>query len=498
MTSSTKIFLYNTSDQSKFQHNEDELIIDINGARFRKLALVENEMWTATAKLQANADRSINGNVNVFFRGAASWNSEQRYYDLSQVVDNSYLSLNDDTDRDGVDPLYPTSHFDFKKVGTVRFKFKKPYNGAPPETYYIATSGNSVISNGLGGLWSFRHEADGDLILNTRAPDGVEQLIANFGNWVPGISTIAEFEIDYDSENEIAYLFINGALLGSGAVVDGEFVRDFFYFGQYYTENGFKSSCYVYDIEIFDSVQHTEDFTDEIPRVVRIYANNSLIVPTDYSTAEAFDNLEDEVEVDEDGACDYILKVENDFYYVVGTTIFPVVNFIQGETSTAAEFVAAKEAITAFIQPRARITFCPMPYSGIRGDANFLLKSTTLDYDFSDVPATCEKCTLFGFLDNNCKSIVSGTVKVYTAKPIYTQGRVESFIEEVPAIAPNGEFEMPLVIPNLPFKEGRKDDFYYLDADWKDQNGVEHELRKVKIVIPPQATVQLDEEIIIK
>lgn len=493
--STLKVISYDTSDQNKFVHDTDDILIDINGATFIKVPLSADGLYKATARIKANADQAKDNNISTFFIGTAFWDDINTKYDFSDTDSGNYMSLNNDSARDGITPLTPTSHFQIGQKGTLRIKVTFDYSGSPPALRYIFATGNTIVANGLGSLIELHHDVSGNMILGTRNEIGSGTINSNLGSFSPVAGTEYEFELDIDSSALNGKLFINGAILGSVSVVSvgANPTRDFFYFGTYYLSN-FTSSIFIRDIEIFNSVQHSSDFTSEVPRVVNVYPLESGIGPTEFSTAEGFLDLSDDQSVSDGALVNYHMKIENTLYFISGG-VLTTSDGSFAESSTVAEWVANKAVVDAFINTGARITMFPIPSSGEFGAGNFTLVSTSLTYDFFGIPDACIVCTLYGFVNDNCNDITSGTVRVFTTKPIHTQGVTSAFDDIVNIRLPDGFFEIELIIPNLPVVEGRTDDTYNIELKWTDAAGKKWQENK-KIIIPNQATVLYDENII--
>ncbi len=470
--STEKKINYNTNSQNSFVHNTEEVQIDINGATLKKLPLQSSELVVATCGIEVNADR-FTGNGVITLGPAASRNTSgaDAYYDMEGF----------DANGEGyVD-------FDSSDVGTqnqfcIRFKIVFPYTGTPSTFNYIVTSYDSTVAGGLGSLITLRHETNGSLFFALRNATNSATFNGNFGGFAPAAGQEYEFElnVDYSQFNNFHRLFIDGVQQGGTLGTSGMTanVRDGLRIGGYYTtSNSFKSSHKIRDVQLFNTVQHIADFPLEVPRLVNVYPLESLIEPQDISLAEGFINAVDD---SDGGPIQYVLKIENQYKFILAGSLVNSLGTL-ATSSTLAEFVAAEAEITTAIESGARVTLVPILSSGTKGLLNQLVRSTTLTYDFYALPVSCNECTVYGFVKDNCNDIVSGTARIYVKKPIRTQGNVISFDETVDIRLPNGFFEIPVVIPETGTE-------YLVDLRWVDSDGKNWKVLKQKIQVPDATT----------
>jgi len=501
--SSTTMIEFDSADQNLFAHNTAEVLIDGSGATLKPFPLETDEMYMATAEVSANADRAI-GTPTNYFNVNAFWDSTNKLFDLTDTTAGSALSLNDDSGRDGVTPLTPTAHFNFGEIGTVRAKITLPYNGSPSTDNFIFSTGGSTTLAGFGSLITLRHSSAGSLILSTRNSGGGGEIVATLGSYVAVAGETVEWEFSINSTVGTCELYLDGVLFGSGSVRLGANPRDYFYFGADYT-GAFTSELSVEDIQIFNEIQHTSNFTGEIPRAVNIYPSESRIVPSETITAEGIVSFADNSNTPSDSAIRYQLKIESTFYYLVGGVV-TVSDGTYAQSTSLADWNANVDAVTTFIASGAKVTMIPVLQSGVKQTFNPSLVSTTIVYDFFAFPTSCTECTLYGFIKDNCRDVVSGTVRVYTKKPIPTQGNIISIDDTVnirfDVVGNEGFFEMPLVIPNYSkitsteaISNGRSDTYKY-EMKWVDSDG-KNWSKKGNLLIP-NATSAIFNDVVVR
>jgi hypothetical protein len=504
--STIKTINFTNPSQNAFAYNTDEVTIDTTGAFLKKRELESDELLLATGRVTQNSD--LGASLPVYKVGAeAVWDTVNQY-DLSDPTPNNYFSLNDDSGRDGVTPLSPTSHFDFGNTGTVRLKYKPNYNNGPPQGVYIFSTGDSTQGNnkGLGSLISLSHLSTGAMQLRTYNQNGGGQISINTPDFLVINGQEYEIEFNYNSSavevNGLPSgkfrLFINGVLFHQGNVRIDTFTRDYFYIGNYYTPLGFASQASFSDIQIFNTVKHSESFADEVPRVANLYPLTSIVNPSEISSAEGFISADAVTTLESDSSVRYFLKIEDTLHWINSSGDILVSNESLSQTNNLARLNNFTAEITQFIEDGARVSIVPILSSGPFGVSLPLISSTTLTYDFFTVPVSCETCTLYGFIKDNCDPLSVATVRVYTKKPILTQGNLIS-IDETTTVDPTegGSFEIRLVIPNYkttgssPVPNGRED-LYIYEANWTDLEGKPQSV-KYKILIPNKATVILRE-----
>lgn len=384
-----KTIIYNTADQNVFGHDSNEVLIDSNGATLKKLGLLPDEMLMANGKMQADADRAIDGNVAIFLNGDASWDEANQRYDLSNSATLNNISLNDDSGRDGINPLTPTSHFNFQDTGCIRFKAELPYTGFPSGDKYIFSTGNSIINNGLGSRFDLLHShTTGNISVIAFSSVGTGQAVKVFGAWAPVAGTKYEFELNINGAT--AEFYINGVLFGNVTGLHTGLSRDYFNFGTDYTRT-LRSEIYLSDIQIFDEIQHTSDFSSEIPRIVNIYPLESKITPVEITEVKGIEQLSHSVTLTGDSGIKYTAKINGVEYYLVAGVITES-DGTYSQSSSVSEWVAAQEALTDFVSSGAELIMLPILSSGAFGIYNPLLISTTLAYIFFNIPESLNKC----------------------------------------------------------------------------------------------------------
>lgn len=516
--STVKIIKY--QDSGAFTFNPNKVEIDINGARLKKKELTSGELLLATGRKTVEAE--LGDFLPVYTVGSdAFWSAVEGYntYDNSPA---NYFSLNDPADRDGITAIPDTSHFNFDQVGTIRMKVRVPYTGAPTANNAILATGDSLSGAGLGSLISLQHLAgSGNFQIRTYNAAAVAT-IANFPAWLPVMDQDYEIELNYNGTTVAVNgvppltisMFIDGIAHGSGSVRAGSGPRDFFYLGAYYSAGSFSSEAAFRDIQIFNTIQHSSSFTSEIPRIVGLYPEDALIAPLESSVAKGFVSLADDATLPTGSDLKYVLRIESGNFWIDGGGSLVVSDGSFAESTKKEDWNLPVNIaqIDAAIASGARITMLPILSSGPIGLETPDLDSHTLTYIFFAVPETCIGCTLYGWVSDNCKNIISGTINVKTTKPILTQGHLESFDETRDIDASSGFFDVGLIRPNLkvvatsttPSIPADSDDLILFTAKWTTNEGLDDNgdiITKshkyvAKLRIPDAASVLLQEAVV--
>lgn len=464
---------YDTANQNQFVHTPSEVLIDGTMTMVDR-ALPPNELMYASGRVTKDIDLSVSAVKFAYRRGTALW-SMANGYDLTDTSGVGYISMNDDSLRDGSTLLENTAHLNFGAVGRYRWKHKANYTGTPAATRHWIASGRSVAANGLGSLIEVSHLTNGNVSIRTGNAAGTAT-VSTFGAWNPVIGTEYEIEMSINSNLGSASLYVNEVLIGHAAVRIGVEDRDFLYFGcRYINTIAVNGNCFMRDFQVFNT-EALED-ADSLPRIVRIKeAIESLVEPQMVSQAEGYVFSADDLTINGDSNIKYVLKIETEYKWVTGGNV-QTSDGTYAQANTLNEFNASIGAINTAIGDGVKLTLVPILYSGPLGLYSPSVTFTTLEFDFHALPISCEVCNLYGFVKDNCEDIISGTARIRTTVPIHTQGQTIAFDETVDLDPLNGGyFEMPLVIPNykslFPTIEANgRSDTYLVQLKWIDVDG---------------------------
>lgn len=173
---------------------------------------------------------------------------------------------------------------DQTQTGCIRFTYIPAYTGAPGADRGIYTNGGAGDNN----LIEIKHAAAGNL--NLRIRDSSGSLIVDLsGAWSPTASTPYEFEINWDVTAGATRLFINGTQFGTTNTNTGTrtaTTTDL----RLGTDRGanLNADADFDDLIIFDTVQHTTDYTPgaSIPATTYSITNPTITPNTNLTATE--------------------------------------------------------------------------------------------------------------------------------------------------------------------------------------------------------------------
>ena len=193
----------------------------------------------------------VNGAGTVDYNG-------NKYLDISGAVSGRYVS-------------FDAANAAYAGVGTFRMKVVPQYSGsASGNKHLLHVSGNSNANR-----INLYHDGGSLKILVSRN-NGVTQSLATLGSWSAVAGQEYEFELNVNIPGALTSLYIDGVLLGStGSSVSFTSTITELHVGASYGSSDF----YIRDFQIFDSVQHTSDFSGEVPRVINNFQGSKIDGP---------------------------------------------------------------------------------------------------------------------------------------------------------------------------------------------------------------------------
>lgn len=223
----------------------------------------------------------------------------------------------------------------------------------------------------------------------------------------------------------------------------------------------------------FDS--NKVEFVGGVARL-KVFLDEAIIIPHEETVAEGFISLSAVPDPLVD--CNFVIKIDSDFYYLLAG-VLTISDQTFSQSSTMAEIEAGKSEISSFISSGKKIYFCPVLIN-TDGVTVPEIASYLLDYDFYAIPDDCNVCNVWGFLKDNCESVLSGTIKFYSQKPFDLDGNIVN-INKVVTIRDNGFFEAEITI---------SEEIIYYEINATDSKGIAWK-KSGKILIPDQATAKL-------
>lgn len=160
-------------------------------------------------------------------------------------------------------------------IGTIRFKFTPDYSGVPGSNQWIF---NDVATSGFANDFQLYHSGSGNIQLFVREGSSVFISVV-LGSWLPTSGQEYEFEVDYDFTNGETRVFIDGTQLGSLTTSTGtRSSNGRFILGAEWSESTPFDGLFD-DVIIFDSVQHTTNYTAGYSVPVNKYTQSIVELP---------------------------------------------------------------------------------------------------------------------------------------------------------------------------------------------------------------------------
>lgn len=180
----------------------------------------------------------------------------------------------------GGDIVYTgTSKINHRK-GTIRMKYTPNYSGNPGalQAFFDFAENNAVNRD----RFTVSQQTNGQIRAFYFDTAGSSQGTNDFGAWSPTAGTEYEIEISWDftPSSEAVRVFIDGTQLGSTDNKVLTTADDITAVGHFKIGDS-NSDFDIDDLQVFNEVQHTADFTGEVPRTIPVYASTDQTVSED-------------------------------------------------------------------------------------------------------------------------------------------------------------------------------------------------------------------------
>ena len=181
-----------------------------------------------------------------------------------------------------------------QQTGCIRAKITPNYSGSPAtnQVFILITKASGDGTNGL----IFFHKTTGDVSLVCNDSTGTPIFNVDLGSWSPTASTEYEFEYNYDITGGASRLFIDGTQFGGTQTATGTRDSSIALLRVGTSTGGTLTSNFEVDeLIVFDTVQHTTDYTPAAYLFATQYVGDVITLPTmTYSDAgdiQAFTNI---------------------------------------------------------------------------------------------------------------------------------------------------------------------------------------------------------------
>lgn len=261
---------------------------DNTKAEFTGGLVRQTDQIPTDATFGATYDNSVNGSFGDGITTGAVFGSA--------VIVDEQLNIGNGSvvyDADG--------NADAQQVGCIRCKWTPPYSGAAPSVQNIFTIQKDAASS-FNRIWLY-HTAT--LLFWQIANSSGATIVSQAETFSPVAGTTYEFELNYDLTTGATRLFSNGVQLGSTNTNTG--ARDS---NIGYLRIGSDSSIFkLEDLIIFDSVQHTANYTPGYTVPEYRYTTTSVITPEMQHAGDGTIKLANTFSTTEAGSPKYTIQV---------------------------------------------------------------------------------------------------------------------------------------------------------------------------------------------
>lgn len=168
----------------------------------------------------------------------------------------------------------------FTQTGAVRFKLTPNYTGTPP--VWHAFFAISLAAGSLVNRLELRHSSSaGQLQLRMNDSAGASIGTATLANWLPTAGVTYEFEVNFDFTSGATRIFIDGVQHGTTVTDTGTRTDTsaLLRVGNDYQANEV-ANFEVEDFEVFNTVQHTSNYSPGYTVPESVYATNDPTILT--------------------------------------------------------------------------------------------------------------------------------------------------------------------------------------------------------------------------
>lgn len=162
---------------------------------------------------------------------------------------------------------------------TIRFLYRPNYSGTPSSIRYMFSISRG-ISDTANELYLFHSSGNGNLVVRARDSVGATIYSTAISNFSPTLGQQYEFEVNFDFDAGETRVFIDG--VQSGATISGSGSRSsdigLFRIGANIAGSQITNAKFK-DLIVFDSVQHTSDYTPGASIPLTFYQEDIITFP---------------------------------------------------------------------------------------------------------------------------------------------------------------------------------------------------------------------------
>jgi len=383
----------------------DSTLVEFVGseAKLKLLALLTNEKFMAKFSTNFNGNRASGTAASTGQSGVSIAGGKLN----AKGGTASFVKFNIDN----------FTSFAAANEGCIRFKYTPNYNGSAPTIYPLFDIHNS--SNNNNRIW-FAHNS-ADLTLRVHDGAGSPTIIFNAAWSTAVLGQEYEIEVGWKSGGT-TYIALDGTILAtnSSALTNGFGVLNeiilFNFQGGTYLSNG-----EMRDFQMFDKVQHTANFTGEVPRLVNLYsiASPRVLVNASFSSDELLTFLET-VTKPAGTEVKYTIRVSGQPKYHNGSS-WVNSNATYAQANTAAEVAANLSSLDLSDGEDIRVAAYLNTTLAEDGPK---ITTLTIGYDFYLGPTLPRVCAVYGWVFDNCGDPVVGAKVCVDSKDYFHNGRL--------------------------------------------------------------------------
>ena len=301
---------------------------------------------------------------------------------------------------------------DSQQVGCINLKIIPNYSGAPVgnnQIYIVITKETSDASN----LVALNHKTTGQFSILINNSIGESIFVADLGEWLPTAGQKYEVELNWDITTGATRLFIDKIQFGVTQTATGTRDNSIGLLRVGSSVSGtYASNFSIEDLIVYDTVQHTTDYTAGYTLPETRYNTGNPTIEIDASIKmeglDSFTETESKTGSDE---IKYILKKGTVWYYYNSGWI--VSDGTYAQSNTAAEIETNKATFTTVdISVKVKIFL-----HSDDGSTTPYIDLLSIGYDFSgETPDTIETCVVWWYNKNTDNTINSKSCYVELAE----------------------------------------------------------------------------------
>lgn len=306
----------------------DSAKAEFTGGQVRQKDIYPGETFFADFSANQNASYG-NGSLTGTLTGAATWSSGKVNFAGGATANKLDFSA--------------VSNAQATQTGAIRLRVTPNYSGTPSGNQpLVGIFKDGALQNHIA-VW---HTASGDIQLFLRDSAATSIITYVAGTWSPVAGTEYEFELNWDVTVGATRIFIDG--VQKGTTQTNTFTRttdvDVMRFGTNYNNTITGANFKINDVSIFNTVQHTANYTPTTHTATRYVSSNVELPTFTYSYLNYLSSLSN-ITTSESGVPHYGIRINGGaVQFWAGSWATSDQTYAQG--NTAAELIANIGSLT--------------------------------------------------------------------------------------------------------------------------------------------------------